>query len=147
MKRPRIRPLRPAAAAGARPSFLELLRAAPLRPDSRIAPEAPPAALSGLEAVRAAVAGLRQSWPKSRTGVEAALRAEALSKVQYGRPERLLSAMDAFIARPWAALPLSKELAQIQPRGPGQGRKEGPRRPDAPIFRSLPGFRSGGSGA
>ncbi len=55
-------------------SFLELLRAAPLRPDSRIVPETPPAALTGLEAVRAAVAGLRKSWPKSRTGVEAALR-------------------------------------------------------------------------
>ncbi len=37
--------------------------------------------------------------------------------------------------------------AQIQPRRPGQGREEGPRCPDAPVLRSLPGFRSGGAGA
>lgn len=119
-------------------SFLELLRAAPLRPDSRIVPEAPPAALSGLEAVRAAVAGLRQSWPKSRAGVDAALRAEALSKVQYGRPERLLSAMDAFLARPWASLPLSKELFKFSPGALAKAAKKGH---VAPTHRFFDRFR------
>ena len=106
-------------------SFLELLRAAPLRPDSRIVPETPPTALTGLEAVRAAVAGLRKSWPKSRIGVEAALCDEGLNKRQYGSPERLLSAMDAFIARPWAALPLSKELLKFSPGALAKAAKKG----------------------
>jgi exodeoxyribonuclease V beta subunit len=119
-------------------SFLELLRAAPLRPDSRIVPETPPAALTGLEALRAAVAGLRKSWPKSRTGVEAALRDEGLNKRQYGSPERLLSAMDAFIARPWAALPLSKELLKFSPGALAKAAKKGH---VAPTHRFFDRFR------
>ncbi len=94
--------------------------------------------MSGLEAVRAAIAGLRQSWPKSRTGVETALRAEALSKVQYGKPERLLSAMDAFLARPWAAFPLSKELLKFSPGALAKAAKKGH---VAPTHRFFDRFR------
>ena len=96
-------------------SFIRLLRAAPFRHDARILPEAPPAALAGLEALREAFAGLCRSWPKSRPGVEKALRDGALNRTKYGKPERYVQAMDAFLARPWAALPLSGDLTKFSP--------------------------------
>ena len=96
-------------------SFLALLRAAPFRHDARILPEAPSSALAGLPALREAFAGLRRSWPKSRAGVERALRDEALNRTKYGKTERYLEAMDAFLARPWAVLPLSEDLLKFGP--------------------------------
>lgn len=96
-------------------SFLALLRAAPFRHDARILPEALPEALTGLEALRDGFARLRRSWPKSRAGVERALREGSLNRTKYGKPEHLLEAMDAFLARPWAALPLSEELMKFSP--------------------------------
>jgi exodeoxyribonuclease V beta subunit len=96
-------------------SFVALLRAAPLRPDARIIPEALPEAFRSLEALRDSFAGLRRSWRESRSGVETAFRDEALKKNIYGKPERFIAAMDAFLARPWAALPLSNHLMKFSP--------------------------------
>jgi exodeoxyribonuclease V beta subunit len=121
-------------------SFLDLLRAVPLRPDVRIIPETPPAALHGLEAVRHAFAGLQKSWPSSRAGVEAAFRGEALNKKQYGRWERILKAMDAFLARPWAALPLSKDLLKFTPDALAAAAKKGQAAPPHRFFEHFRDF-------
>ena len=121
-------------------SFLALLRAAPFRHDARILPEAPPAALSGLGALREAFAGLRRSWPKSRPGVEKALRDEALNRTKYGKPERYLEAMDAYLARPWAALPLSGDLAKFGPASLAGAVKKGHRAPTHRFFERFGDF-------
>jgi len=123
-------------------SFLELLRTAPLRPDSRIVPAAMPAALTGLEQVRAAMAGLRRSWRESRPGVGAALRDEGLNKKQYGSPERLLAAMDVFLARPWAALPLTKDLLKFSPGALAKAAKKGRSAPTHRFFERFGDFEA-----
>ena len=123
-------------------SFLALLRAAPFRHDARILPESAPAALAGLEALRGAFAGLRASWPGSRAGVEAAFRDEALKKNIYRNPERYLEAMDAFLARPWAALPLSEDLEKFSPGTLAGAVKKNGRPPAHPFFERFGDFRN-----
>ncbi|NPV05299.1 MAG: exodeoxyribonuclease V subunit beta [Syntrophaceae bacterium] len=123
-------------------SLLALLRAAPFRHDARILPEAPPAALAGLEALREAFAGLRSSWPASRAGVERALRDEALNRTKYGKPKRYLEAMDAFLARPWAALPLSEDLVKFSPETLAGAVKKNCRAPAHPFFERFGDFQS-----
>jgi exodeoxyribonuclease V beta subunit len=119
-------------------SFVALLRAAPLRPDARIIPEALPAGFHSLGALRDSFAGLRRSWPKSRPGVETALRNEALKKNVYGKPERLIAAMDAFLARPWAALPLTNDVMKFSPDALAKAAKKGH---SAPTHRFFERFR------
>ena len=123
-------------------SFIELLRAAPLRPDSRIVPETLPVAFLGLEALRDAFDGLRRSWPKSRPGVLAAFRDEGLNKKQYGRPERFVAAMDTFLACPWATLPLSKDLMKFSPDSLAKAAKKGHNAPHHRFFNSFRGFEA-----
>ncbi|OPY07497.1 MAG: RecBCD enzyme subunit RecB [Syntrophaceae bacterium PtaB.Bin038] len=123
-------------------SFLSLLRAAPFRHDARILPEAPPERLEGLAALRKAFAGLRRSWPKSREGVERALRDEALNRTKYGRTERYLEAMDAFLARPWAALPLSEDLLKFGPDALAAAVRKNRRAPTHRFFERFGDFIS-----
>jgi len=123
-------------------SFAALLRAAPLRPDARILPDAPPVALTGLESLRHALAGLRRSWRESRPGVEAAFRGEALKKNIYRKPDRLLAAMDAFLARPWAALPLSGDLAKFSPDSLAGAVKKGHSAPTHRFFERFGDFEA-----
>ena len=123
-------------------SFLALLRAAPFRHDARILPEAPPAVLAGLGALREAFAGLRRSWPKSRAGVEKAFRDGALNKTKYGKPDRYLEAMDAFLARPWAALPLSEDLAKFYPDTLAAAVKKNCKAPTHRFFERFGDFRN-----
>ncbi len=123
-------------------SFLALLRAAPFRHDARILPEAPPAALAGLEALREAFAGLRRSWPNSRDGVGTAFRDGALSKTKYGKPDRYLEAMDAFLARPWAALPLSEDLSKFGPDTLAGAVKKNCRAPSHRFFERFGHFQN-----
>jgi len=123
-------------------SFVALLRAAPLRPDARIIPDAPPAAFRSLEALRDSFAGLRRSWRESRPGVETALRDEALKKNIYGKPDRLIAAMDAFLARPWAALPLSNDLMKFSPDALARAAKKGHCAPTHRFFERFRDFEA-----
>ncbi len=123
-------------------SFIRLLRAAPFRHDARILPEAPPAELAGLGALREAFTGLRRSWAKSRPGVEKALRDGSLNRTKYGKTQRYLEAMDAFLARPWASLPLSKDkdLIKFSPASLAGAVKKGHSAPTHRFFERFGDF-------
>ena len=123
-------------------SFVSLLRAAPLRPDARIIPEAPPSAFRSLEALRDSFAGLRKAWFESRAGVETAFHDEGLNKKQYGRPERFVVAMDTFLARPWAALPLSSDLMKFSPDALAKAAKKGHSAPTHLFFERFRDFEA-----
>jgi len=123
-------------------SFVALLRAAPLRPDSRILPDGPPVAFAGLEALRDAFSALGSSWPESRAAVEAAFRDEALKKTIYKDPERLVTAMDGFLARPWAVLPLPDDIKKFSPEALAEAVRKGRAAPSHFFFERFRDFEA-----
>jgi exodeoxyribonuclease V beta subunit len=104
------------------PSFLALIQPQRLLQDMTIVPATEPAPLASLAAFRDLFGQMKEAWGRCRAEVLDAFAAPALNKKLYGHADRLLTAMDRYLAAA-IAVPVCKELARFTASGIAAGRK------------------------